>query len=100
MYYKQRVLVVLQYFIKLLDSYVDHFYRHRATVLCIALHGNHLASGSRDKSVKGTGRAIPFSFLYHVTMTTSNIMCLRLINLFRFVGYIYVDCRVLKENTK
>ena len=46
------------------------------------------------------GRAIPFSFLYHVTMTTSNIMCLRLINLFRFVGYMYVDCRVLKENTK
>ena len=29
------------------------YYRHRATVLCIALHGNHLASGSRDKSVKG-----------------------------------------------
>lgn len=29
------------------------FCRHRATVLCIALHGNHLASGSRDKSVKG-----------------------------------------------
>ena len=45
--------MVVQYFVKLWYLLVDLFYRHRATVLCIALHGNHLASGSRDKSIKG-----------------------------------------------
>jgi len=27
-------------------------FRHRGTVMCISLHGNNMASGSRDKSVK------------------------------------------------
>lgn len=32
-----------------------HVYiRHRGSVLCISLHGNNVASGSRDKSVKGS----------------------------------------------
>lgn len=46
------------------------------------------------------GYLILFFFFYYVIMIILNIMCLRFINFFRFVGYIYVDCRVFNENIK
>ena len=36
-------------------------FSHRGTVLCVALSGNILVSGSRDKSVRGTSRNQSFT---------------------------------------